>query len=200
MEQQLIHIQNLIYEIRGQNVMLDFDLATMYGIETKRLKESVRRNIERFPNDFMFQLTKTEWNELVAICDQLPKNLKHSYIIPLAFTQEGVAMLSGVLRSPIAIQVNIAIMRAFVAIRQLLLNPPVDRVTKLQIELTQLKAYIEEVFTDYNDINEDTRQQLEIINKTLTELAEQKRLPDRPRLKVGFFTEEQIKNRENIIE
>ena len=90
-------------------------------------------------------------------------------------------------------------MRAFVAIRQLLLNPPVDRVTKLQIELTQLKAYIEEVFTDYNDINEDTRQQLEIINKTLAELAEQKRLPNRPRLKVGYFTEQQIRNEENII-
>jgi len=72
-------IENKIYEIREQQVMLDFDLAEMYGLETKRLKESVRRNIERFPDDFMFQLSKTEWDELVANCDQLPKNLKHSY-------------------------------------------------------------------------------------------------------------------------
>jgi len=85
------NIQNLVYEVRGKNIMLDFDLASMYGVETKRLKESVRRNIERFPDDFMFQLTKNEWNELVANCVQLPENLKHSYIIPSAFTQEGVA-------------------------------------------------------------------------------------------------------------
>ena len=77
-------IQNKIYEIRGHRVMLDFDLAEMYEVETKRLKEAVKRNIERFPDDFMFQLSKNEWKELVAICDQLPKNLKHSYILPSA--------------------------------------------------------------------------------------------------------------------
>ena len=197
----LLPIENLIYEIRGQKVMLDFDLALMYGIETKRLKEAVRRNIERFPEDFMFQLTKTEWNELVANCDQLPKNLRHSYIVPSVFTQEGVAMLSGVLRSPIAIATNIRIMRAFVAVRNLLLNPPpTDNVMELQWEVSRLKEYIEDVFADYNDINEDTRQQLEHINRTLAELQVQKRLPDKPRRKIGFFTEKQRKNNEDIIE
>ena len=76
MELQPQNIQNLVYVVRGKNIMLDFDLAAMYGVETKRLKESVRRNIERFPDDFMFQLTENEWNELVAICDQLP--IKHT--------------------------------------------------------------------------------------------------------------------------
>jgi hypothetical protein len=76
----------------------DFDLAEMYEVETKRLKEAVRRNIDRFPADFIFQLTDTEWNELVANCDQLPKNLKHSYILPSAFTQEEGACFKNVLR------------------------------------------------------------------------------------------------------
>jgi hypothetical protein len=82
--------------------MLDFDLAEIYETETRRLKEQVKRNIERFPADFMFQLTKTEWIELIAICDKLPETIKHSPVTPLAFTQEGVAMLSGVLRSEVA--------------------------------------------------------------------------------------------------
>lgn len=80
-------IQNRIYQIRGLSVMLDFDLAEMYDVQTKRLKEQVRRNIERFPPDFMFELTKNEWTELVANCDQLPENLKHSTVTPFAFTE-----------------------------------------------------------------------------------------------------------------
>jgi hypothetical protein len=164
----------------------------MYQVETKRLKEAVRRNIDRFPPDFMFQLTKNEWHELVANCDQLPKNLKHSYIIPSAFTQEGVAMLSGILRSPVAVKINIAIMRAFVAFRQLLLSSP-GRITKLQAELAQLKTHIDSV-------NEDTQKQIDIINERLTEMQRSKSLPDKPRLKIGYFTGEQIKNGENIIE
>ena len=93
-------IQNKIYEIRGQRVMLDFDLANMYQIPTKALKQAVKRNIERFPDDFMFQLTENEWRELVTNCDRLPSTIKHSSVLPSAFTQEGVASLSGVLKSP----------------------------------------------------------------------------------------------------
>ncbi|MCL2327236.1 MAG: ORF6N domain-containing protein [Bacteroidetes bacterium] len=197
---ELLPIKNLIYEIRGYKVMLDFDLAEMYEVETKRLKEQVRRNIERFPNDFMFQLTKNEWNELVANCDQLPKNIKHSYILPSAFTQEGVAMLSGVLHSPIAIDANIRIMRAFVAVRQFVQNSPIDKTSELEREVKELKQYIEEVFTDYNDINEDTRVQLEQINTALAEMQVQNRLPAKPRRRIGFFTEEQRKNKEDMIE
>jgi len=180
------NIQNLVYEVRGYKVMLDFDLAAMYGVETKRLKESVRRNIERFPEDFMFQLTKFEWGELVANCVQLPKNLKHSYIIPLAFTQEGVPMLSGVLRSPVAIAANIRIMRAFVAVRQLILTPPINEVKELQYQVRRLKEYVEEIFTDQNDINEDTRIQLELINETLTELQAKKKEAEKPRPQIGY--------------
>ena len=184
MEQQ--PIQNLVYIVRGKNIMLDFDLAGIYGVETKRLKEAVRRNIERFPDDFMFQLTQNEWSELVANCVQLPKNLKHSYIIPSAFTQEGVAMLSGVLRSTVAIAANIRIMRAFVAARNLVLNSPVTEVKELQNEVRELKEYIEEVFTDYNDINEDTRIQLELINESLAELQVRHREINKPRNPIGF--------------
>ena len=183
---ELANIQNLVYEVRGKNIMLDFDLATMYSVETKRLKEAVRRNIERFPDDFMFQLTKNEWNELVANCVQLPENLKHSYIIPLAFTQEGVAMLSGVLRSSVAIAANIRIMRAFVAVRQLILNSPVNEVKELENKFEELKQYIEDVFNDYNDINEDTRMQLELINQSLAELQAKKKELDKPRKRIGF--------------
>jgi hypothetical protein len=189
---ELSIIQNKIYEIRGVKVMLDFDLAEMYDVSTKRLKEQVKRNIERFPDDFMFQLTKQEWNELVANCGQLPQNIKHSYILPLAFTQEGVAMLSGVLRSPIAVATNIIIMRAFVAVYQLILNSPIYKTKELQKEVKELKKYIEEVFEDYNDINEDTRMQLELINEALAEIQSKNRAIDKPRNPIGYNA---IKNR-----
>ncbi|MDR0233099.1 MAG: ORF6N domain-containing protein [Dysgonamonadaceae bacterium] len=179
-------IQNKIYEIRGYRVMLDFDLAKLYETETKRLKEQVRRNIERFPDDFMFQLSKDEWSELVANCDQLPKNLKHNYILPSAFTREGIAMLSGILHSPAAIQVNINIMRAFVAVVQLILNPPINETKELQNEVRELKQYIEDIFTDYNDINEDTRMQLELINETLAELQTKNKELNKPRRPIGY--------------
>ncbi len=101
---KLQEIQNRIYELRGQKVMLDFDLAELYQVETRVLKQAVRRNIERFPKDFMFQLNKREWKVLITICDNLPKNLKFSPSMPFAFTEQGVAMLSSVLRSKKAIK------------------------------------------------------------------------------------------------
>lgn len=183
MELQIV--QNKIYEIRGYKVMLDFDLAEMYGVETKRLKEQVKRNLERFPPDFMFQLTKQEW-ELVAICDQFPTTIRHSYILPSVFTQEGVAMLSGVLRSPAAVQVNIFIMRAFVAMRQTLLMTPQEDIRLLQKEVTEIKEYMEECFADYNDINEDTRMKIELISESLAELQVDKKIRSKPRNPVGF--------------
>ncbi len=111
-------IQNKIYEIRGMRVMLDFDLATLYQVENRVLKQGVRRNIRRFPEDFMFQLTKTEWKELITNSDNLPANARFSPATPYAFTEQGVAMLSSVMHSDRAIEVNIAIMRAFVVLRQ----------------------------------------------------------------------------------
>ena len=195
MELQII--RHRIHEIRGCKVMLDFDLADLYQVETRRLKEQVKRNIERFPEDFMFQLSKYEWMELVAICDKLPENIKHSPVTPLAFTREGIAMLSGILRSPVAIQVNINIMRAFVVAAQLLLNPPINEDKELRNEVRELKQYIEDVFIDYNDINEDTRMQLELINETLAELATKQKALNKPRNPIGYTAPQYAQKLEN---
>ena len=177
-------IQSKIYEIRGQRVMLDFDLAELYQVETRRLNEAVKRNIKRFPKDFMFQLNVDEW--IILKSQFATSRWGGTRKLPYAFTEQGLAMLSGVLNSDIAIQVNINIMRAFVAVRQMIANPTVDKTTKLQQEVNELKEYIEEVFTDYNDINEDTWIQLDLINKTLAELQVQRKLSDKPRNPVGF--------------
>ena len=185
---QLQLIQSKIYEIRGQKVMLDFDLAEMYGIETRVLKQAVRRNLKRFEGeDFMFELTKEELSrsQIVTLNRGRGGNFKY---MPFAFTELGVAMLSSVLNSDTAIEINRGIMRAFVAVRNLLLNPPTDPVYELQNEMKELKTYIEEVFADYNDINDDTRVQLELINQTLAELQAQKKLADKPRNPIGFVT------------
>ena len=163
-------IQDKIYEIRGQKVMLDFDLAEMYQVETRVLNQAVKRNAERFPEDFMFQLSITEWENMSSQFVMTSRNKRPKSALPLAFTEHGVVMLSSVLRSGIAIQTSVLITRAFVAMRQLLLNHPMDRVSLLQQEMKELKEYLEEVFTDYNDINDDTRMQLELINQTLAEL------------------------------
>lgn len=179
-------IQSKIYELRGQRVMLDFDLAEMYGTETKRLKEAVKRNIKRFPSDFMFELTKEEFEYLRTQFATSNKKRGGTRYMPFAFTEPGVAMLSSVLNSDAAIEVNISIMRAFITIRQLITNPPANRVGELEKQMKELKDYMEEVFADYNDINDDTRMQLELINQTLAELQAQKRLADKPRNPIGF--------------
>lgn len=189
---ELQPIQSKIYEIRGQRVMLDFDLAELYQVETKRLKEAVRRNIERFEgDDFMFELSESEYN---ALKDRLRSQIaslktdgrgKYPKYAPFAFTEMGVAMLSSVLRSETAIRVNRAIMRTFVAMRQMLTNPPVDRVAELQGEVLKLKEYVEEVFKDQNDINEDTRMQLELVSETLAELQAANKAAE-PRRPAGY--------------
>ena len=146
--------------------MLDFDLAEMYGTETKRLKQAVRRNLKRFEGeDFMFELTREELSrtQIVTLNKGRGNNFKY---MPFAFTELGVAMLSSVLNSDTAIEINRGIMRAFVAIRQMLSTPISSPVEKLQQEVKELKEYIEEVFADYNDVNEDTRMQLEPVSYT----------------------------------
>lgn len=102
--------------------MLDFDLACLYEVENRALKQAVKRNLDRFPADFMFQLNKAEWKKLITICDKLPPNIKYSPATPFAFTEQGVAMLSSILKSKKALIVNIAIMRAFVFIRRYALS------------------------------------------------------------------------------
>ena len=184
MELQII--QSKIYEIRGQKVMLDRDLAELYQVETRVLNQAVKRNIKRFPSDFMFQVTEDEF-----------ESWKSQFVIsswggvrklPFAFTEQGLAMLSGILNSDVAIEVNISIMRAFVAVRRLMANPPVNDLAKLQLEIQELKAYIEEVFADYNDINDDTRMQIELINQTIAELQAKDKDETKHRNPIGFNT------------
>ena len=159
-------------------------MAELYGVETRNLNQAVKRNKERFPIDFMFQLTNEElefWKSQIVMSNSIKMGIRRN---PYAFTELGVAMLSSVLNSPTAIQINMGIMRAFVAIRQMIAAPPTDKFAELQNEVKELKEYIEEAFADYNDINEDTRMQLELINQTLAELQSGKR--NLPRPKVGY--------------
>ena len=126
--EQLQVIQSKIYEIRGQKVMLDFDLASLYGTETKYLKRSVKNNLKRFPSDFMFELTKEEWDFLrCSFCTLNEGRGKHPKYMPYAFTELGVSMLSSILNSELAIEINIGIMRAFVAVRQMIALPPTKK-------------------------------------------------------------------------
>ena len=132
--------QSLIFAIRGFKVMIDTDLAALYETETKVLKQQVKRNIDRFPKVFMFQLTKEEKAQLVTNCDRL-SNLKHSSVLPMVFTEQGDAMLSSVLRSKKAIKINIEIMRAFAVYRAMLIE---DK--SLRKEIKTLDEKINKVF------------------------------------------------------
>jgi hypothetical protein len=133
-------VSNVFY-FRNKKVMLDFHLAMMYNVETRVLKQQIKRNLERFPEDFMFQLTDSEWRELITNCDKLGAN-KYSPATPLAFTEQGVAMLSGILRSPLAIKVNIAIMRAFVKMREI-----IEDNHELKEKVEQLEAKYDRQFS-----------------------------------------------------
>ena len=164
-------IQSKIYEIRGRKVMLDRDLAELYQVTTGNLNKAVKRNLKRFPPAFMFQLTAEEWEALRFQIGILKNGRgEHTKYLPYAFTEQGLAMLSGILNSDIAINVNISIMRAFVDIRQMIASPKTNKIDELEKRMDAIENYIEEVFSDYNDINDDTRMQLELINQTLAEL------------------------------
>ncbi len=180
-------IRSKIYEIRGQKVMLDYDLAEMYGVETAQLKRAVRRNIRRFEgDDFMFELTQDEFLR----CQNGISSHGGTRYLPFAFTELGVAMLSSVLRSDTAIEVNRGIMRAFVAARQMIAANPVSmRLATLEKNFEELKQDLEEIFTDYNDINEDTRAQLDAINIALADLQSANKKSS-PRKRIGFNTDE----------
>jgi len=187
---ELSVIQSKIYVVRGIKVMLDFDLAEMYSVITKRLKEQVRRNIERFPEDFMFELTRDEYNSLRSQFATLETGRgKYSKYLPYAFTVHGVVMLPNVLQSKKAIETSILIVRAFNTMREVLINPPiyVHDVKELQTELRQLRQYIEDTFADYNDINEDTRMQLEIICNELADIQANYKRIDKNRNPIGFL-------------
>jgi len=177
-------IQNRIYEIRGERVMLDRDLAALYETETKRLKEAVNRNIKRFPKDFMFQLTKEEFEDLRFQIETLEKtdkplrtqiatsNRGGTRYMPYAFTEQGVAMLSGILNSDKAINMNIAIMRAFVEVRKVLL-----RQNDLKEQMKQIKDHLGEHDAQLNQI-------YDAMENLLDEKATQRKWDERQR--IGF--------------
>jgi hypothetical protein len=163
-------ISDKIYFIRNQKVMLDRDLATLYGIETKRLKEQVKRNISRFPEDFMFELTEIEYNSLRSQFASLKKGRgQHQKYLPSVFTEHGVLMLSSVLNSDKAIQTNIQIMRIFTKVRQMLLDT-----TDLKIDIMQIQKKLE---------NHDKN--IELVFSYLDELNDKKE-NTKPRTKIGY--------------
>lgn len=213
-------IQSKIYEIRGQRVMLDKDLAAMYGVETKALNQAVKRNSKRFEgDDFMFRLTKDEAelarsrSQIVTLESPANKGLledstsSRSQIVtmnkgrgsnikylPYAFTELGVAMLSSVLKSETAISVNREIMRAFVEFRHLAVSLPVANpnadIAQLRKDFEELKLDIEDILHDQNEINESTRMQFDNITLALAELQAGKR-EQKPRRKIGFIQDEE---------
>lgn len=168
MELQII--QNKIFEIRGMRIMLDLDLAELYQVETKNLKRAVKRNIERFPDDFMFELTANEWE--ILRCNFGTSNWGGTRYMPFAFTEQGIAQLSSVLNSPLAIQVNISIIRAFVTLRKYALG---------YAELNQkLETFMLETNMQFNEIYQ-----------ALTELASTREQNDKPHKRVGYIQNEE---------
>ena len=187
MNDELILVQDLIYEVRGKKVMLDFDLARLYQVETRVLNQAVKRNLKRFPPDFMFRLTAEEWAENSSqnvMTSNRPKSMP-----PFAFTEQGVAMLSGLLKSDIAIAANISIMRAFVQVREYLMAA-----SSISAELRELRARVdllqlqqEEDLGAINDLSEDVRQDIDNLYLAIAELSsrlEEKK--NEPRPKIGF--------------
>ena len=187
-------IENKIYEIRGQKVMLDFDLSEMYGVETKRLKEQVRRNIERFPAEFMFELTKEEVaisrSQIATLKTGQGYNIKY---LPFAFTEYGIVMLSSVLKSKTAVEVNINIIRAFVRMRQYLLS----NIPKKELE--ELKQRIEYLEEDITSDRESYEKQFDDLFNAFAKISAiiQSRQTPLDRVKIeGFKTNNKEKSNE----
>ena len=187
MSEDLIIVQNLIYEFRGKKVMLDFDLAKLYRVETRVLNQSVKRNLKRFPPDFMFQLDNKEFASLKS--QFVTSSWGGRRTPPLAFTEEGIAMLASVLHSDVAIAANISILRAFVKVREYLLMT-----SSVSAELNELRAKVdllamqqEENLGAVNDLSEDVRQDIDNLYLAIGELSsrieEKKQAPKR---KIGF--------------
>ena len=191
-----VAIESLIYEIRGMKVMMDFDLAELYQVETKRLKESVRRNIERFEGeDFMFELTVEEYNSLIiSLRSQIATSKEKGgrRHMPFAFTEQGVAMLSSVLKSERAILVNRSIIRTFVSIRKYIMST-----TMITAELEAIKAKLqllerndEENLEAINDLSEDMRKEIDTIYQAIAALSvKEPSQKETQRQKIGFKTQ-----------
>jgi len=198
MNEDLIPVQSLIYEIRGMKVMLDYDLAKLYQVETKVLKQAVRRNIERFPSDFMFTLTKEEHKMLIIrprsqfVTSEYEQRNRQTKYMPFAFTEQGVAMLSSVLKSDIAISANIAILRAFVRIREY-----VKTISELSADVRELRSKVdliqmqqEENLGAVNDLSEDVRKEIDSLYEAIAALSIRPQLAEK-RNKIGFKMDNQ---------
>ena len=188
---ELQTIQNKIYEIRGQRVMLDFDLAALYQVETRVLKQAVRRNMERFPDDFMLQLSTQEANLLLDIGrsqNVIPPDYNIGSAGMFAFTEEGVAMLSGVLRSKTAVQANIAIMRAFVAMRNYITTTTTitAELSEIRAKLALLERNVEDNAEAVNDLSEDMRKELDNIYQAIAALSVKVPKANKPIKPIGF--------------
>ncbi|MBR1908340.1 ORF6N domain-containing protein [bacterium] len=167
-------IEDRIFTIRGQKVMIDRDLAELYGVETKRLNEAVKRNIKRFPEDFMFRLTDEEQNELVAKCDHL-KKLKYSYQNAYAFTEHGVTMLSSVLNSEKAIEINVQVVRAFMQLRKYALAQ-IDTNKELECLRTMLMLHIEKCDNKFAEHDKKISQIITVLNNLIEKPRETKHI------------------------
>jgi len=182
-------IQHKIYEVRGVRVMLDFELASLYDTTTSLLKRAVRRNIDRFPSDFMFELTKEKAKLLLTsgVYQIGTPQYNFSAYMPFAFTEQGIAMLSTVLKSETAIKVNISIMRAFVQMRQFLLQNReiILSIEEMRQKLKQLEQSGEETLGAINDLSEDNRKEFDDIYIALAEMAGKKKETDKPN-RIGF--------------
>ena len=192
---KLDQIQSKIYEIRGQRVMLDFDLAELYQVETRVLKQAVRRNIERFEgDDFMFELSEDEYNVLKDrlrsqnVILEIDGRGKYPKYPPFAFTEIGVAMLSSVLRSNAAIQANRAIMRAFVSMRNYITTTTqmTSELAEIRAKLTLLERADEDNAEAINDLSEDMRKELDSIYQAIAALSIK---PVQTRKKIGYKKE-----------
>ena len=187
MSEDLIIVQNLIYEFRGKKVMLDFDLAKLYRVETRVLNQSVKRNLKRFPPDFMFQLDNKEFASLKS--QFVTSSWGGRRTPPLAFTEEGIAMLASVLHSDVAIAANISILRAFVKVREYLLmaSSVSTELNELRTKVDLLAMQQEENLGAVNDLSEDVRQDIDNLYLAIGELSsrieEKKQAPKR---KIGF--------------
>ncbi|MBO7119017.1 MAG: ORF6N domain-containing protein [Bacteroidaceae bacterium] len=167
-------IKRKIYELRGQRVMLDFDLAELYNVETRVLNQAVKRNIERFPADFMFRLTAEEWGLISSQFVMTSRAKRPKSALPMAFTEHGALMLSSVLRSDVAVEISIKVTRAFVAVRRAL---PIIATQRDIEDLRQRVKALEESGTATQAAVEETRKELMQIYEALTQLGEQKQEP-----------------------
>ena len=189
---ELNNIQNKIYQVRGVRVMLDFDLAELYQVETKVLKQTVRRNLDRFPEDFMFELTEQEHNSLIiSLRSQTvtSNNKGGRRYMPFAFTEHGVIMLASLLRSDIAIQTSIKITRAFVAMRNYIMSTQhlESELAALKAKLELLESNDEENLEAINDLSEDVRKEIDNIYMAIAALSVKSAdEPDKPSKKIGF--------------